>query len=403
MKLWNVWRSRTLSRALPRIAGVNRVLGIDMTDERIRVVELQRRGSLFGFGRVRVRVMRSFTHVLTDSERESDRAVLLKRALEEHDVRSRFAVSSLQSPGVRTLTAVVPNDVSEIDEWIVERREQLLKMPLSDIRTEHVYRVLDVAPEGTRVEIAFVRPDDDTAHRQIVERAGLTLLSLNAGRGDEANLRILAPPLPVPDEYALAAGLALGGLFPELHRTTFSNDQHEVQVRCRLYRLLTRRAVGFVVAALIPLTFIPLLVTSCVHDQLENARTRLQHLEPVKRELSRAKNEIEQLEQYLAGAGTTSRPSHVARSMHTVATALPNGVWLTAFQLQRRPSGVEGTLSGLAHSTEHVADAVKTLGKEFDHVRLLRSGAPLATDTTVPVRSKSEGLVMFQIRVASSR
>jgi Tfp pilus assembly PilM family ATPase len=172
---------------LLRLAGIDTILGIDLTEHRARVVELQKRGPLFNRFRATFKPIQSFSCEFNPTAPLAERAAILKRSLAEHRITSRFAVSSIQTMGVKVVTATVPAGASKIDEWITEQRERLLKLPVSVGQIVHGFEILDQSESGSLIEVSFVRTSDVETYRGFYEQAGLTLLGLAAGSRDAFN------------------------------------------------------------------------------------------------------------------------------------------------------------------------------------------------------------------------
>jgi hypothetical protein len=169
---------------IQRLAGISTILGIDLTEQRAHVVELQKHGSLLNRFRATFRPLLSFTCDFSPNSSVAERAAILKRALAAHQVKTKFAVSGIQSIGVKVVTATIPAGTSNLDEWIREHRDKLLKLPVSAGQIIHAFEIIERSDSGIVVEITFLKSSDVELHRSFFEEVGLTLVSLAAGTRD---------------------------------------------------------------------------------------------------------------------------------------------------------------------------------------------------------------------------
>jgi Tfp pilus assembly protein PilN len=166
---------------------VNSILGIDLTESRARLVELERRGNPFNKFKPKFRVLRSFTVEFEPAATPLERIQDLTLSLRKNDVRSKFAVTTVQTLGVKTITAVIPPEVDHIDEWIREHHEKLLKLPIPIDQVSIKYEILQTNGTGILTEITFVRKSDIAEHIDFIRQSGLELLRLGAGYRDAIN------------------------------------------------------------------------------------------------------------------------------------------------------------------------------------------------------------------------
>src|ERR1041385_132094 len=93
------------------LAGTRRVLGIDLTERRVRVVEFEKRRHILDRFRPRFRVRRSFSLDFESGLSLDQKANLLRESLTRQKVKTTQGVSSVQTPGVKVISAAVPPDV----------------------------------------------------------------------------------------------------------------------------------------------------------------------------------------------------------------------------------------------------------------------------------------------------
>ncbi|RPI03036.1 MAG: hypothetical protein EHM64_12990 [Ignavibacteriae bacterium] len=174
--------------SLRQLAGVNRVLGVDLTDNCARVVELEERIIPLRKTQSRFIVRNHFTLEFNPADEWSNKADLLKQKLSELGSSTRSAATSIRSLGVKVVETIIPSGIHAIDEWISENQEKLLRIPLSSGRISHSVEILEQTDSGTRVEITFVRKDEIERYQSFFRAAGLELIVLGAGVRDACNV-----------------------------------------------------------------------------------------------------------------------------------------------------------------------------------------------------------------------
>ncbi len=176
---------------IQRVAGIRSIMGIDIAEHRARVVELKKRGRIWNRFKTTFRPLQAFTCEFNQGSSIAERVASLKRSLAEHHISSTFAVSTVQSMGVKTVTATIPPGTANIDEWVQEHREQLLKLPVSTGQAMHSCEMLELSESGVQVEITFARTAEVEAVSSFFREVGLTLLSMAAGPRDAFNAFLL--------------------------------------------------------------------------------------------------------------------------------------------------------------------------------------------------------------------
>jgi Tfp pilus assembly protein PilN len=176
-----------------RLGGLSCTLGIDLTDDRAHIVELERRGNPFNRFNPAFVVKKSFTVTFDSSAGDAEKGERIRSSIIAHKVRTKFAVSSVQSLGVKTVAVTVPVEVSSIEEWVNEHFEKLIKLPLVLDQVSYQYEILRRSTDGSIAEISFIRRSDLNQHKEIYRRAGLELLTLGAGTRDAINGFLVSP------------------------------------------------------------------------------------------------------------------------------------------------------------------------------------------------------------------
>jgi hypothetical protein len=172
---------------LPRLAGFRSMLGIDITGTRAHIVELAREGNPLSRYSCRFRVLKSLTVTFLPQDSPEDKGEAIRESLAQNGIRTIHAVTSVQSPAIRRVSASIPRTVTNIDEWIAENLSRLLKLPIHLDQVAFQCEIGEVTETEFRATITFVRKDDLAVYRKIFESARLTLVSLSTGVSDAVN------------------------------------------------------------------------------------------------------------------------------------------------------------------------------------------------------------------------
>jgi hypothetical protein len=177
--------------SLRQLAGVNRILGIDLGENYVRVVEIEERILPLRKSQSRFNVRNHFTLEFNPAEDWLVKADLLKQKLTALGIRTRYAAASIRSLGVKTIEPIIPSGVHTIDEWITENQEKLLRIPLSSGNIAHCVEILERTDSETRIEITFVRREEIERYQSFFCTAGLELIALGAGTRDASNVMMV--------------------------------------------------------------------------------------------------------------------------------------------------------------------------------------------------------------------
>ena len=103
-----------------KIAGIHSILGVDYYQDTIRVVELRSRGGVFNKFRAVYKVVNYFKFQLPIDASNFERGRLLFDELKTRGVHCRFCVSTVRSSTMKVVTAELPEDAENINEWITQ-------------------------------------------------------------------------------------------------------------------------------------------------------------------------------------------------------------------------------------------------------------------------------------------
>ncbi|MGD0339101.1 MAG: PilN domain-containing protein [Bacteroidota bacterium] len=170
-----------------RLSGITSILGVDVMEQKACVVILKRKGNPFQRFLGKFSLVDSFSVLFDPVMSVEQRALYLRESLESRKVKTRYAVSSVRSMGIKTVTATIPANVENIEEWIREQQEKLLRLPVPPDQVSFQYEILGRNAEGASIEITFIRNSDIEEYKSFFAQAGLQLLALGAGVRDIIN------------------------------------------------------------------------------------------------------------------------------------------------------------------------------------------------------------------------
>jgi hypothetical protein len=180
-----------------RIAGINRILGVDWTGRYLRVVELEKQGNPLNKFNSVYKAVTSFVHEFNEEKSIDDKSSKLKSLLNEKGIKTKYVVTSVRSAGFKTVTTVIPaTDMYAITEWVKDHYEKLLKLPIPLDQLSFTVEPLQVMDSQTLAEVTFVRKKDYEEYKELFQKAGLDLLSIGAGTRDAVN------PLLISDSFS---------------------------------------------------------------------------------------------------------------------------------------------------------------------------------------------------------
>ena len=177
----------------PRLAGLRSLLGIDFEGEKAHVVELRREGLPFDKFSGKIVPLQSFTILIPEGS-VAEKAKSIKTSLDDHGVKTRFAVMSVRRTHLRIVSVKVPADVEDMEGWVHENGARLLKLPVAPSDLAFALETTEATGGVKRATIAFLRKEERDAYVALAGEAGLELLSLTSGLTDLARVCLLSPP-----------------------------------------------------------------------------------------------------------------------------------------------------------------------------------------------------------------
>ncbi|HOV98346.1 MAG TPA: hypothetical protein PK595_02100 [Bacteroidota bacterium] len=167
-----------------KIAGVKKILGINFDEHRARIVEVQQSIKYSKKNASTYKALNSFTVNFNENSSWSEKGEAIKVALAQRGITTPYAVTSIQSLGIKIVEVNIPPGTQDFDEWIMENQEKLLKYTNSSAKIVYVYKILEETDQGYRTEICFVRQEQIENYTIALEKAGLKILFMDVGISD---------------------------------------------------------------------------------------------------------------------------------------------------------------------------------------------------------------------------
>ncbi|HEX9657905.1 MAG TPA: hypothetical protein VGB89_13440 [Bacteroidota bacterium] len=176
-----------------RFGGLGSVLGVDIDERRAHIIELSRRGGYFNKYRASYKPVRFVTVLFPESLSSQERGDMLNKALVSNGVSARMAVASIAPSAVKIFRASVPAGTENIDEWIGDNLERLVRIPISNQQVWYRYEILGSTESGIELEVTIVRRDEIERVEAVLESAGCDLIAIGSAVRDLSSANIPCP------------------------------------------------------------------------------------------------------------------------------------------------------------------------------------------------------------------
>ena len=447
---------------LQKLSGVSSMLGIDLTEKRARVVELVQQGGIFNKFKSIFTAKSHFTVTFNENSSVEERANQLSGELKSRNVSTNRGATSIQSLGVRTVTAEIPPSVSNINDWIYDNYEKLIRIPVSIRDIVYGYEILSVGSSSYIVEVTFVRKTDIDSMQLVCAIAGLSLQSLTAGTRDALNAILFSDeflyrdistvvyysdsyssvsefekqkrikttsvegkaiesdldptktvfagegiehqdtikPFSLPPEYTLAAGCALKGFIPELNPADFLPVERVQAKNETIYKNLFQRTVFACGGIILALLILQTSISLYLSNIDEQLDRQLLESGLNYSELTILQKQNKELRSELERTGSAEFRSNNAKIFHEIAAFVPDGLWLYKIETDAIKGSI--TIAGYTSTGDAIAEFLKRCEKTslFQNVRLTRSGMPLQNEDMSFVLKKISVPVTFQLQAS---
>jgi len=192
-----------------RFGGLGSVLGVDIDERRAHIIELSRRGGYFNKYRASYKPVRFVTVLFPESLSSQERGDMLNKALVSNGVSARMAVASIAPSAVKIFRASVPAGTENIDEWIGDNLERLVRIPISNQQVWYRYEILGSTESGIELEVTIVRRDEIERVEAVLESAGCDLIAIGSAVRDLSSAISLAQDIEAETTLAYFFGQTL--------------------------------------------------------------------------------------------------------------------------------------------------------------------------------------------------
>jgi hypothetical protein len=344
---------------LHRLAGFARVLGIEIDDQEVRAVELERMGLVTREASFPTKLLWSYTLRLEGGETAEEIGARLKTLLEAMHSTTRRVALDLRSQAVRVVRTQVPEGAERIRDWIEDNSDKLLGLPIpvSELAFEYQYVSADTQPEAT-VEIAFVRRVEVEKLLAICRAANHVPLVLGVGRDKQT----AQPQSDLRDEYRVARRLAESGFGAGDYSFDFLPAALKEEGVKNLWQRITKRVgVASAIVLLVALLsefLASVYVGSCeaaLEESLTSSKASLS-------EVTSLEQDVQALEERVAAVRTGTDRTELARAMHDLASVRAPGIRFHRLEIaERKTGGVAFEVSGEAPSHGQLAAFLSSL------------------------------------------
>ncbi len=378
-----------------QLAGVNDILGIDQSDNSLDIAELKSRAGLFNKYHSKYEVVNTFSIEFEKVLTSEEKGKRLAKELQERGIKTRFCVSSISSAAARTVVTEVPSDVEDIETWIKENCEKFVRVPIPFKNLAFSHEILpstDAQPR--RCKISFVRETERKDYISLFSNAGLHLLSLGLNR-DLSEDQIITSLCPEGYSGNHAVELAIRGFVPELNSTDFLNETEKKETTEERDKSLFYRTVLALGVVLFILLGIQFGLNTYFQSRSDKIDEQLLQVGPVYSEVTNLGRQVSALRSELNGSG--GNRSDVAKVLHDIAEATPDGVWLYKLNITQN----EIDLFGYARSNELAASYLGLLQKnrQFSNVQVVRVGAPTESESVSFENSGIKSVTTFELKM----
>lgn len=392
-----------------RLSGIRNILGIVFEEDCLRVAELRSCGGIFNKFRSKYEVVNACTIDFERGLSLEEKGQRLARELKERGIKTRFCVSSINSTTARTVTAEIPSDVEDIETWISENYEKLIRVPVPPRELAFAYAMLPPTGESRCCDISFVREAERQEHISLFSYAGLSLLNLGLANDKRTDDPVVAAICPSGYSGNQAVELALRGFLSEISSVDFRSEVEKkktTEEKDKTLFVRTTLALGALIFVLLAGQF---GLNSYLQNESDNIDERLLQIGPVYSEVAALNRQVGALRSELNGDAGANHRSNVAKVLHDIAESTPNGVWLYRLDItQSDPKSEAISLFGYARTNELAASYLGALQEDrrFSNVQVIRVGAPTESEAVSFDNSKiktlvSSGLVTFELKMKS--
>jgi len=383
------------------LSGIRTILGMDFREDFLNVTEARSYGRIFNKYRSKYKVINSFTVEFEKGLSSEEKGKRLAEELRKRGIKTRFCVSAISSTTARTVTAEIPPDVEDIEAWINENYDKLVRVPIPMRELAFAYEIVPATDTQTRhCRISFTREAERREYISFFSAAGLYLLSLGLSGGGPADDPVISALCPEGYSGNPAVELAIKGFLPELKSMDFLAEAEKRRTSEEKDKSLFYQAALGLGALLILLLGLQFGLNSYLQSVSDRVDERLLQVGPVYSEVTALNKQVSELRSELNGSG--GNRSNVAKVLHDIAEATPNGVWLYKLDINWSDVGSGAVdLFGYARTSDLAASYLGSLqqDKRFSNVQVVRMGAPTESEAVSLGNRGIRSIATFELKM----
>lgn len=177
-----------------KIAGIQSILGVDLGERGAHIVELRKTGSVLNKYRAKFQIVNSFSVAFESGSTVEQRGKQIADVLKGKSIAAKHTVVGISSLGIKSVTVNIPVSSENIEEWVLENRTKLSKVPIPLKEMSFRYELLSETETDRSFEITFLRNSEIESCQRIIAVSGLELVSLGVGMREILNDFILFDP-----------------------------------------------------------------------------------------------------------------------------------------------------------------------------------------------------------------
>jgi len=388
-----------------KLSGISNVLGVDLSQDNLNLVEIRSHGGILNKFHSKYKVANSFTVEFEKGLPSEEKGKLLAEELKKRGIKTRFCVSAIPSTAARTVTAEIPPDVEDIEAWISENCDKLVRVPIPLKELAFSYEIVPATDTQTRhCRISFTREAERKEYISVFSAAGLHLLSLGLSSGTPSGDPLVSALCPEGYTGDPAAELAIKGFLPELRSLDFLIESEKKKTSEEKDKSLFYRAALGLGALLLLLLGVQFGLNTYLQSVSDKVDERLLQVGPVYSEVAALSKQVGELGSELNDSG--GNRSDAARVLHDIAEATPNGVWLYKLDIDWSDAG-RGVvdLFGFARTNDLAASYLGSLqqDKRFSNVQVVRIGAPSEAEAVSFANRGIRTIVTFELKMRAGK
>jgi Tfp pilus assembly protein PilN len=379
---------------IARLAGVNSYLGLEFSDSGVRIVELMKHGSMLNRFKCRFTVRASESVVFSPEEDREARGNRIGLALEKQSIKTRRAIIGIPSSHTKTAEVALPASVENVDEWIVDHLDEVLRLPISLADIRFAYQLIQDR-DARRARVAFVRKHHLDDLREICKHAGLEVAGIRLPASDRDVPQLVGSIHGLAEQDRLPALLALHGFFPGSF--DFLTGEERAAMEASKYKSLFQRTVIAAGSVLMFLLLIPFLAVQILNMREAAIEEQILAMGPAYSEIKLLEQQVETLRAQASQEAAGVNRSDVSRLSYGLAKSAPEGLWFLKVNVSE--SAVR--IIGYARSSDQIATFMRNIQRDRvgTEVSLVRTEHSTERKLTMSVKNIPSTAVAFELKM----